>query len=83
MIQTNCNWEKRGYTDAIAPKLQIIGVTEGLVRQVLANIEEATHSVAQSLLKEYQDLLAMKLRNGIGALPRERWPILSKSSSIT
>ncbi|MFW9917186.1 MAG: hypothetical protein ACFFGZ_16400 [Candidatus Thorarchaeota archaeon] len=56
MMKTNAYWQGRGYSNANAPRLQMLGVSEAVVRQVIASIEEATRSAAQSLMKEYESL---------------------------
>jgi hypothetical protein len=57
MLKTNTFWQDRGYPNANAPRLQVLGVSESVVRQVIASIEEATRSAAQSLMKKYETLL--------------------------
>ncbi|MFQ5977305.1 MAG: hypothetical protein ACE5OZ_04130 [Candidatus Heimdallarchaeota archaeon] len=57
LLQTNVHWLERGYLNANTPRLQALGVSEIVVRQVIASIEKETRSVAQSLLKEYNTFL--------------------------
>ncbi|MFX0117742.1 MAG: hypothetical protein ACFFB3_24570 [Candidatus Hodarchaeota archaeon] len=57
ILQTNASWRERGYVNPSIFRLQVIGVSETVVRQVFASIEARTRPVAQSLLKEYWDLL--------------------------
>lgn len=61
MLKTNTFWQDRGYLNANAPRLQLLGVSEAVVRQVIASIEEETRSAAQSLMKEYDILLGHKI----------------------
>jgi oligoendopeptidase F len=61
MLQTNAYWQERGYTNANAPRLQVLGVSEAVVRQVIASIEATTLPTAQTLLEEYEILLGHKI----------------------
>lgn len=61
LLQTNTYWQERGYANAVAPRLQTLGVSEDIVRQIIASIEAATRSATQSLLKEYEALLGHRI----------------------
>lgn len=61
LVRTNALWQKRGYENANAPRLQTIGVSEGVVRQVIANCERASRHACQKLIDEYEDFLGHKI----------------------
>jgi hypothetical protein len=61
LLQTNTYWQERGYKNANAPRLQVLGASEAVVRQVIASIDVATRSAAQSLLKEYKTILGYEI----------------------
>lgn len=52
MLQTNAYWQERGYANANTPRLQMFEVNEAIVRQIIANIEEATRPIAHLLLEK-------------------------------
>jgi hypothetical protein len=57
MLKTTAGWRERGYANANIPRLRAIGVSQTTIRRIFASIEAATRPAAQTLLKEYQDLL--------------------------
>ncbi|MHA2231922.1 MAG: hypothetical protein ACXAB4_05475 [Candidatus Hodarchaeales archaeon] len=61
LLRTNALWQERDYANAINPRLQAIGVSETVVRQVIANIEQASRSTAQKLISAYEDFLGHEL----------------------
>jgi peptidyl-dipeptidase A len=61
MMKTNAYWQDRGYPNANTPRLQVLGVSEAVVRQVIASIEEETRSAAHSLMKEYEARLKHRI----------------------
>ncbi|MFQ5977295.1 MAG: hypothetical protein ACE5OZ_04075 [Candidatus Heimdallarchaeota archaeon] len=61
LLKTNTYWQERGYANAIAPRLETLGVSEAVVRQAIASIEATTRVAAQLLLKEYESLLGYEI----------------------
>ncbi|MFQ5979871.1 MAG: hypothetical protein ACE5OZ_17205 [Candidatus Heimdallarchaeota archaeon] len=61
IMQANAYWQKHGYENANAPRLQALGVNELIVREIIASIERETRPIAKLLLKEYKKCLGYEV----------------------
>lgn len=61
LTRDNVLWQDRGFPNAITPRLQMIGVSEAVVRQIITSCETASRSAAQKLISEYGDFLGHEI----------------------
>ncbi|MHA2370190.1 MAG: hypothetical protein ACXADX_15355, partial [Candidatus Hodarchaeales archaeon] len=88
LVQTNALWQERGYTNAIAPRLQTIGVSEDVVRQIIVSCEKASRSASQKLINTYEEFLGHEVmqwdwRFAAGQLVRPFEQSFEKTDTIT
>ncbi len=62
MVESNKKWQEMGYKNSITPKLQMLGIKEKVVREVITSIERITRPLAQSLFKEFEEQLEHEIR---------------------
>lgn len=56
-LETNALWQQQGYQDAFLPKLQFIGISEPIFREVITSIEMVSRPAAHAQLNQCADRL--------------------------
>ncbi|MFX0117744.1 MAG: hypothetical protein ACFFB3_24580, partial [Candidatus Hodarchaeota archaeon] len=59
--KSNSFWQERGYENANIPRLQAIGVSESIARQIISNYEEISRSTARKTINGFRDLLGHEI----------------------